>query len=183
MKKFVSKESDCAFCHGSNIVYVTNCFDTSGKKICELWFCNECSGFFPRMLTLPPPGKNDKIKEKDKRKAPRFPVQFVIQVDFHNDNKRRSFFEFGKSSMSEPIVAMVLDAGFGGLCFRYSKAIEEGSEGRMLISLPSAERSFMARAKVVRCMKLPDQSFGLGVQFVEVDPDYRDALKRYVELS
>jgi hypothetical protein len=191
----------CPFCTGSSTSYVTDCFDTIGKKICELWFCNACSGFFPRRVAIGHPKAgakkaSEKASEKsadhasakasDKRRAPRFPVQFVVQVDFNHKpapKKRLALFGGRKQSLSEPLLAMVMDAGNGGLCFRHPTPIEEGREGRMLISLPSVAQSFSAIGRVVRSTLLPDGSYGLGVQFIDVDPEYRDALKRYIHLG
>lgn len=172
-------EGDCPFCSKTNIAVVTDCFDLNRKKICELWYCGSCAGFFPRMISVMPASKT----ESEKRQAPRFPVQFVVQVDFDKKEKRRRFFSKKTEKLSEPIVAMVLDAGMGGLCFRYPKNIEEGREGKMRISLPSVSKSFSALAKVVRSTRLPDGSFGLGVQFVNVEQEYREALRRYVALD
>jgi hypothetical protein len=187
----------CPFCSSTSTSYVTDCFDTLGKKICELWYCNACSGFFPRQVAIGHPKSGvkkaiEKTGEKvtagssDKRRAPRFPVQFVVQVDFnHKPAPKRRLRLFGgkKPSLSEPLLAMVMDAGNGGLCFRHPTPIEEGREGRMLISLPSVAQSFSAIGRVVRSTLLPDGSYGLGVQFIDVDPEYRDALKRYVRLT
>lgn len=174
-------ENDCPFCSKKNIASVTDCFDINRKKVCELWYCASCAGFFPRMISVFP------LKETghDKRTAPRFPVQFVVQVNFGDKPAPRKFFDSLKKEkkLSEPIVAMVLDAGIGGLCFRYPEFIEEGKEGEMRISLPSVATSFSALAKVVRSTRLPDGSFGLGVQFLTVDPEYREALKRYIALD
>lgn len=174
-------ENTCPFCGKDKIACLTDCFDINRKKICELWYCSLCGGFFPRMVVLNP-GKASEAEEEDKRRNPRFPVQFVVQVDFDGKEQPKGFFG-RKKEMSDPIVAMVLDAGLGGLCFRYPDAIAEGQEGRMLISLPSVARSFTAQARVVRSTKLPDGSFGLGVQFITVEPEYREALKRYVTLD
>lgn len=184
----------CPLCVRSSIAYVTDCYDKAHTKICELWFCQSCGGFFPRQLdvkTLRPeprpvsmtnPRPADPPPGGEKRRAPRFPVQFVVQVDFDHAELplRRSA---DRVPLSEPLVAMVIDAGTGGLCFRYPEAIEEGREGRMKISLPSVSKSFFALGRVVRSTRLPDGSWGLGVEFIDVDPEYRDALRRYVSLS
>ncbi len=179
-----AKDGECPFCASRGILCVTDCYDTGGKrKICELWFCNDCSGFFPRMISIERPGPGA-ASVTEKRRTPRFPVQFVVQVDFAPAaGEKRSIFRRERDQLSEPLVAMVMDAGLGGLCFRYPHSVEEGREGKMLISLPSVERSFTARARVVRSTKLPDGSFGLGVQFIDVEPDYREALNRYLNLK
>lgn len=191
-------EESCPFCAQFDIVSVSDCFDVHGRKICELWFCNACSGFFPRSIAVAPARFADRelvaaaerigargiADAGEKRKTPRFPVQFVVQVDFSQEaaaslgKKARA-----RERMSEPIVAMVLDAGIGGLCFRHPEYVEEGREGMMMISLPSVAKSFSAIARVVRSTKLPDGSYGLGVQFLDVESEYRDALKRYVALD
>lgn len=178
----------CPICTRAEIAYVTDCFDKDHTKICELWFCQSCGGFFPRSLdvkTLRPGPRPVSMTQPpgdafvEKRRAPRFPIQFVVQVDFdHADipgQKSRR-----KDSVSEPIVAMVIDAGVGGLCFRYPEPVPEGREGRIKISLPSVAQSFYALGRVVRSTRLPDGSWGLGVEFVDVDPEYREALRRYV---
>ncbi len=201
-------EECCPFCAQFDITSVSDCFDVHGKKICELWFCNACSGFFPRSIDVEParpvvspavkvnraeaepaPKKviSDDEDAGEKRKAPRFPVQFVVQVDFSekasSEKTTRGREKGALARLSDPLVAMVLDAGIGGLCFRYPEYIEEGREGRMMISLPSVARSFSAKARVVRSSKLPDGSYGLGVQFIDVESEYRDALRRYVALD
>ncbi len=179
----------CPLCVRSEITYVTDCFDKGHAKICELWFCQSCGGFFPRQLdvnTLRPEPRAVTMTQEapaaEKRRAPRFPVQFVVQVDFDHAQlpakKGREDVE-----LSEPMIAMVINAGVGGLCFRYPEAVAEGREGRMKISLPSVSKSFFALGRVVRSTRLPDGSWGLGIEFIDVDPDYRDALKRYVSLG
>lgn len=190
-------EGECPFCFDRRVSQVTDCFDANHQKICELWYCQVCGGFFPRSVAITPAEKARRLQaeqkereekkeaEEDRRRAPRFPVQFVVQVDFGDDIEKGAGHGFGarRGGMSEPIVAMVMNAGMGGLCFRYPKHIEEGKEALMKISLPSAQRSFSAKGRVVRSTLLPDGSYGLGVQFVDVEPEYRVALKRYVSLD
>lgn len=185
-------EEHCPFCFEESIRRVTDCFDERSQKICELWYCRDCGGFFPRSIQIDVEEKKSGPRRRDhdldlmeKRKTPRFPVQFVVQVDFEpGDDSKPSLFRRKKDvKLSEPIVAMVMNAGIGGLAFRYPEFVKEGQEGTMRISLPSAQRSFSAVGRVVRSTKLPDGSYGLGVQFVEVEPEYRLALQRYISLE
>lgn len=187
----------CPFCFEKDISIVTDCYDDVGKKICELWDCQNCGGFFPKFVEIQGEDgefdasegeKTEGVDDDEKRRTPRFPVQFVVQVDFAegtDENKKGGFFGKNKKAetLSEPIVAMVMDAGVGGLCFRYPEFVEEGKMGRMKISLPSAQRSFTATGTVVRSTKLPDGSYGLGIQFSEVEEAYRQALDRYVRVD
>lgn len=189
----------CPFCFESDISIVTDCYDDTGKKICELWDCRQCGGFFPRLVVIPGPPSDKKLAGKDaksgrsrwrildddgpeKRRTPRFPVQFVVQVDF-SEGGANGLGSRRVESLSEPIVAMVMNAGGGGLCFRYPEFVAEGRAGRMKISLPSVQKSFSALGRVVRSTRLPDGSYGLGVQFIEVEEEYRRALDRYVHLD
>jgi hypothetical protein len=181
------KDGACPFCLVERIERKADCFSKEGTKICELWFCLECAGFFPRMINLGDEAVKDGKSKKgsapgEKRRTPRFPVQFVVQIDF-DEEKRRQTRGRAAGELSEPLIAMVLDAGVGGLCFRYPAAVAEGREGMMRISLPSVNRSFSAKGRVVRSTRLPDGSYGLGVQFVDVEPEYREALKRYVDFE
>lgn len=184
----------CPLCKRMEIMYMTDCFDKSHAKICELWFCHSCGGFFPRQLdvtTLKPEPRAVTMTQppssNDKRRAPRFPVQFVVQVDFNHVDDDGAAKGGGdanrKEKLSEPLVAMVINAGAGGLCFRYPESVVEGRVVRIKISLPSVPQSFYALGRVVRSTRLPDGGFGLGVEFVDVDSEYRDALKRYVSLT
>jgi hypothetical protein len=160
--------TSCEFCRSTSLKHLTDCYDQSGSKVCELWFCLNCRRFLPDnvadhvAVNLP--------ELPDRRRHHRFNISFVIELIVAGNHHG-------------PIVATVVNASHGGVCFLFPEPIAEGTEGRFRISLPSAPRSFEAKGKIVRCIRAEDGSHGIAVNFIEVDPDYRAHLERYVKLS
>ena len=158
----------CPFCKAVRTLRLSECFDASGVPICELWFCRNCRAFFPEKIVVAPP--LDVVEDPggaDRRRHRRLDVQFVIEVLSVGVNRR-------------PILATVTNASGGGFCFLFAEAIPEGTEVKFRISLPSVPKSFDAKGRIVRCLPAPDGSFGLAVNFTEVDPQYKVAVERYV---
>lgn len=166
----VSADIACPFCQAREIQQLTECYGHRGEKICELWYCMKCRGYFPVNVTIELPDNPDEDEETTaRRRHTRFNVQFVVQV------------LFGKKYTSEPVVATAINASAGGICFLFPEPIDEGEEGNLRISLPSVGRSFDVVGRVVRCRQVPDGSWGVAVSFKEVDPRYHAALERYVK--
>jgi hypothetical protein len=148
--------------------HLTDCYDQSGARICELWFCLNCRRFLPEKVAAHV--AVDLPELPDRRRHHRFNISFVIEVIVAGHHHG-------------PIVASVVNASHGGVCFLFPEAIEEGAEGHFRISLPSVPRSFDAIGTVVRCIRAEDGSYGIAVNFTEVDPEYRAHLERYVKLN
>lgn len=159
--------SSCEFCRSTSLKHLTDCFDQQGSKICELWFCLNCRKFFPdKVVTTLAENVPDL---PDRRRHHRFNISFVVEVMVAGINHG-------------PILATVVNASDGGVCFLFPEPLAEGTEGAFRISLPSVPRSFDARGRVVRCIRADDGSHGIAVNFLEVDGDYRAHLERYVKL-
>ena len=159
----------CVLCSSTTVKRMTDCFDDTGRKICELWYCSSCRKFYPDHVLIDPDAGEK--SGADRRQHERFNVNFVMEV-LMSDAARHG-----------PLIATVINASGGGVCFLYHDPIPEGASGRFRISLPSAPESFEARGRVVRCIRTPDDAWGVAVEFTEVDSDYRLTLERYVSVS
>jgi len=162
----------CGFCRSTSIKHVSNCFTPDGKELCELWYCIHCRKFFPDKVLVDPESLGESIMEK--RQHHRFNINFVVEVLLADGD---SFNRHG------PIIATVINASGGGVCFLFPRPIAEGTEARFRISLPSVPRSFEAKGRIVRCIETPDGSHGIAVDFYEVDIEYKAQLERYVTLN
>lgn len=157
----------CHICHSTSVKHLSDCFDGEGKKICELWYCSSCRKFYPDSVLIDP---GDDASGAERRRHERYNVNFVMEVIFSDAVKHG------------PLIATVINASSGGVCFLYPDPIHEGTTGRFRISLPSAPESFEALGRIVRCIKTPDESYGVAVEFTEVDANYRVMLERYVSI-
>lgn len=166
----MSTGHSCGFCRSTSIKHVSDCFNDGGKKLCELWYCVYCKRFFPDKVLVDPEALGESIMEK--RKHHRFNVNFVMEVVLD-----------GEKSAHGPLIATVINASGGGVCFLYPRAIKEGSSAKFKISLPSVPKSFSAEGRIVRCVPTPDGSHGVAVDFVKVENEYRAQLERYVTLN
>lgn len=143
--------------------------------LCELWYCTYCRKFFPDKVLVDPDSLGESPGSMiEKRQHHRFNINFVMEVLLGSDNGPHHH---------GPLIATVINASGGGVCFLFPSAIAEGTEATFRISLPSVPRSFQARGKVVRCVATPDGSHGIAVDFQEVDIEYRAQLERYVTLN
>lgn len=158
--------TECPFCKSASTNRLSDCFDAEGKRLCELWFCLDCGIFFPAHVEILPPGKGEAVEES--RRHTRFNVQFVIEVLLDG------------VTHDKPVIATVINASGGGICFLFPQPIPEGKEGKFRISLPSVSKSFEATGRVVRRLSVPDGSHGIAVSFLSVDPLYKQSLERYV---
>ncbi len=158
----------CDRCEGDSSRFVSQCYDASHRRICELWYCPACERAFAARLA--PEIAAQHFDGRERRVDKRFSVNFVLE-----------FMAAGRRT--EPLVASVVNASSGGAYFFFPEPLDVGTEGQFRISLPSAPRSFEARGRIVRCVKTAENLHGIGVQFDQVDPQYKNHLERYVKVQ
>lgn len=165
------KKKRCDRCDSYELTFGAVCYDENGESYGEIWFCGACRNFVPIGISLDPPSLGQQSSADDRRRQPRFNVNFVIEVLLDGTNH------------AEPILATSINASTGGVAFIYPEELPEGMEGHFRVSLPSVRRPFSAEGKVVRCEQTPDGSYGVGVRFTRVDDRYIDALERYIKVK
>lgn len=165
----MSSARSCGFCRSTSVKHVSECLSPEGTRLCELWYCTHCRRFFPDKVLVDPESLGESIIEK--RRHHRFNITFVMEVLLES------------KVAHGPLIATVINASGGGVCFLYPLPIEEGSRSRFRISLPCAPRSFEAEGSIVRCVPTNDGSYGIAVEFTQVEPEYKAQLERYVTLN
>ena len=71
----------------------------------------------------------------------------------------------------------------GGMFLRSPRRFTVGMAVRIVFSLPPMQEPIKVLGEVVRTEDLGEDSFGLGVQFLEMTPASRDTLTRFLEES
>ena len=78
-------------------------------------------------------------------------------------------------------VTATKDVSAGGLSVVMQEMIPVGSRIHVEIHVPPLNRSIQAEAQVVRCLPSRTAGFELGIQFLEINPEEREALKKAID--
>ena len=91
-------------------------------------------------------------------------------------------YELVENSNEEPVTTNIKDISAGGARFLTDQFIFEGTNLKVRICIPPIDKVLEARAKVVRVRRArPGELYYVGVEFVELSHEIREALNGFVE--